>query len=462
MPPNAPSADEVRARRAGLNDSRDYESARAAQVKAEAKKADDAKKQAAEKADEGQAPERSDRSRDQAAERQRSADSQENADGDRERAEQERSDGDDAASRDEPAAPETRRAFPEEAAASGATAADDGLTHADFPRREPGQAEISEITVRPDGDSTGFGETDAGEEGPLVEAGGQDAMRTGSDRGDRADDGNEHADTPAVVAGEVVRDSPQVVGDPAAENVAAKERAGDIRADASSDEAEELRREIAGLKADNAQQRAEIDGLKSEIAEIKDRLRELDPGDEGVLMHAHSEFHGETLDLYTDGTRWRSGEALEEAQKKDPDAGRQGIADVPGVRDQGIDVIGERPDDESELPPSAEGLLEADEGESKLDRLRNKTVRNLSDAVDSSGNQADALRNILNTPPTAHAEVMARPEAGPVVDASPHAGPTVDAVTELAVVTLLVGYQVSGWTRRKVDEIRRRHDGSLG
>lgn len=226
-----------------------------------------------------------------------------------------------------------------------------------------------------------------------------------------------------MVAGEVVRDSPWEVGDPAAENVGERERAGDIRADASADETEELRQEIASLKADNAQQKAEIEGLKSEVsglkgefADIKEALRERDqeepnPDDEdGVLMHAHSEFHGEKLDLYTDGTRWRSGDALGATQQKDPEAGRQGIADVPGMRDQGIDVIGERPDDESELPVSAEGMLEADEGESKLDRLRNKTVRNLSDTVSSSGNQADVLRNILNTPPTANAEVMARPE----------------------------------------------------
>lgn len=243
-----------------------------------------------------------------------------------------------------------------------------------------------------------------------------------------------------------------------AENVAEKERAGDNWADASGDDAEVLRQEIASLKADNAQQKAEIESVKSEVSGLKNEIAEIKSG----LMHAHSEFHGEKLDLYTDGTRWRSGEALKEAEKKASEGGLQDLADVPEMRDQGNAVIGERPDDESDLPVSAEGMLEADEGESKLDRLRNKAVRNLSDTVGSSTNQADAIRNILNTPPTANAETLAKPDLGPAVDASPHASPTVDAVTQMAVVTLLVGYQVSGWARRKADEIRRRHDGSPG
>lgn len=72
MPSHAPAADEVRARRAGLTDSRQYESVRAEQVKAE-----NTKGQAAEKTDGGHAARQSDRSPDQGRPEAGADDSQE-------------------------------------------------------------------------------------------------------------------------------------------------------------------------------------------------------------------------------------------------------------------------------------------------------------------------------------------------------------------------------------------------
>jgi hypothetical protein len=72
MPSHAPAADEVRARRAGLTDSRQYESVRAEQVKAE-----NTKRQAAEKPDGGHAARQSDRSPDQGRPEAGADDSQE-------------------------------------------------------------------------------------------------------------------------------------------------------------------------------------------------------------------------------------------------------------------------------------------------------------------------------------------------------------------------------------------------
>lgn len=210
-----------------------------------------------------------------------------------------------------------------------------------------------------------------------------------------------------------------------AENAREKEQAGDNRADASGDDTGMLRQEIASLKADNAQQKAEIEsvtsevsGLKNEIAEIKETLRERDPNsgpdtppegagqkepkpdDQGTLMHAHSEFHGEKLDLYTDGTRWVSGDATRAAQGKrehKPEAPRLAISDVPRMRDQGSNVIGERPDDEADLPPEREELMEADNGKrSRMDRLRQKHgdqeyVENLHDNTQEQFNDVQKV-----------------------------------------------------------------------
>lgn len=144
------------------------------------------------------------------------------------------------------------------------------------------------------------------------------------------------------------------------------------------------------LKAQGKKLKAQQEGEGSQPP--GEGQKEHKPGDKGVITH----FHGDNLDLYTDGTRWVSGEAVRAAQRKQehkPEAPGPGISDVPGVRDLGSDVIGERPDDEADLPPEREELMEADNDKlSRMDRLRRKHgdqeyVENLHDNTQEQFNE---------------------------------------------------------------------------
>lgn len=127
------------------------------------------------------------------------------------------------------------------------------------------------------------------------------------------------------------------------------------------------------------------------------------------ILHGHAEFHGEKLDLYSDGTRWVSGDALRTAQtakEHKPEAPRPGITDIPGMRDQGRSVTGERPDDAADLPPDRKELLEADDSKlSRVDRFidRLEEEDTLSDFHDTTVEQVNAWQQVLDARPPGQA-----------------------------------------------------------
>lgn len=248
---------------------------------------------------------------------------------------------------------------------------------------------------------------------------------------------------------------------------------GDHQADRSGDDAGVLRQEIASLKADNAQQKAEIEslksevsGLKSEIAEIKEALRdpqrtsessrgsgtegqrpgdapeEHKPGDKGVITH----FHGKDLDLYTDGTRWVSGDAVKAMEARN--------------------VVGEKvdrsPGDISDLPPTGEELVETEESDvPRAQRLGRKLFREVDDVVDAAKTETDAVSMALKNPgPTNMCIEGTPPTRGPeITDASPHPTPTPGAIVEATLYTGLALFRTGQAIEHSLRRERRSDDG---
>lgn len=197
-------------------------------------------------------------------------------------------------------------------------------------------------------------------------------------------------------------------------------------------------------------------------------------GKSGIL-HGRSEFLGQKLDLYTDGTRWIGGDAVRAAQAEgararaegQPAPQSPGIADIPQMRDLGRNTVGEKearsPGDTSDLPPTGEELPEnADQDKPKMERLKNKLYREIGDVNDAAKNQAESVRDAFAHPqPTGHAGV---PVPGPAVapQEAQHGGASPDSVTQLIVVGGVMGYQTARWVQHKINELTRSHDASHG
>jgi hypothetical protein len=194
------------------------------------------------------------------------------------------------------------------------------------------------------------------------------------------------------------------------------------------------------------------------------------------LLHGHAEFHGQKIDLYTDGTRWVGGDAVRAAQAETerartdgrPAPQRHDIASIPQMRDLGRNTVGEKPDrspgDTSDLPPSGEDLVEeADKGRPRLERLKNTTYREIGDINDSASQQVETVQDLLLRPKPAGLECVAvrdTPMASPQ-DAQ-HVSPSPDSVTQLLVVGGILGYELTRWADHKIDELIRRHHASDG
>jgi hypothetical protein len=126
-------------------------------------------------------------------------------------------------------------------------------------------------------------------------------------------------------------------------------------------------------------------------------------GGRNVITHAHSEFNGKATDLYTDGTRWASGDIVTQAtQVKGHQTRPQRPTDLPSGRDQGRNVIGDKPDlspgDTSDLSPTGEHLAEMENGKhSRLDMLRRRLESEevLDDLHDAAEDQANTWQEIL-------------------------------------------------------------------
>lgn len=247
---------------------------------------------------------------------------------------------------------------------------------------------------------------------------------------------------------------------------------GDNRADTSGDDAEALRQEIASLKADNAQQKAEIEnlksevsGLKSEIAEIREALRdpqrtseschgsgmegqkpgepeEHKPGDKGVITH----FHGKDLDLYTDGTRWVSGDAVKAMEARN----------VVGEKDN------RSPGDISDLPPTGEELVKTEESDlPRPQRLGRKLFREVDDVVDAAKTETDAVSMALKNPGPTNMCIEGSPptRAPEITDASPHPTPTPGAIVEATLYTGLALFRTGQAIEHRLRRERRSDDG---
>lgn len=273
------------------------------------------------------------------------------------------------------------------------------------------------------------------------------------------------------VAPKAATNEPGRTGSTDAENVGEKEGAGDLRTDTSGDDdAEALRQEIATLKSDNAHHKAEIETLKSElselkneITEIKEALRERDsestrasagdqsfdegqeehkPGDKGVITH----FHGDNLDLYTDGTRWVSGDTVKAMEARN--------------------VVGEKedrsPGDISDLPPTGEKLVETEDSDApRPQRVGRKLFREVDDFVDAAKTETDAVSMALKNPgPTNMCIEGAPPTRGPeITDASPHPTPTPGAIVEATLYTGLALFRTGQAIQHTLRREQRSGDG---
>jgi hypothetical protein len=150
----------------------------------------------------------------------------------------------------------------------------------------------------------------------------------------------------------------------------------------------------------------------------------------GGIAHVHAEFHGTQTDLYTDGTRWVTGDAVRDAQAKaakkqadgQPEPRHHGIADIPQMRDLGSNTVGEKeaqsPGDTSDLPPTGEELLESDDKPlPRVERVRGMIDREFGDFSDSVVNTSVAAQEVSELPPPGAGleACLAVPPSGPEI-----------------------------------------------
>ena len=179
--------------------------------------------------------------------------------------------------------------------------------------------------------------------------------------------------------------------------------------------------------------------------------REPRPGDQGVITH----FHGPTVDLYTDGKNWASGDVVRarEAERQR----QQARPDLPSMRDHGRDVIGDKPDNASDLPPDRRELMESgDSKRSRADRLRQRLGDKefFSDTRDTVNDQTNMMQRLLDArQPQGHPMQVQRdtPHAGPVQHGQPSAG-------NIAVTGLVCGIMLDRSVRYVHDKLTRKKE----
>jgi hypothetical protein len=145
-----------------------------------------------------------------------------------------------------------------------------------------------------------------------------------------------------------------------------------------------------------------------------------------VITHYHADFNGHRTDLYTDGTRWASGDPSREHAT----AGR-----------------GELPDDS----PTGEDLVDsAGEEGSLAERVRREAYEEGEDLVDVLDHGANRLSDIFAPPPTSSYE--AHPVGGPYFSAQQHNGMDVGTgATALFALGLAVD-RVAKWTMQHFEK----------
>jgi hypothetical protein len=150
------------------------------------------------------------------------------------------------------------------------------------------------------------------------------------------------------------------------------------------------------------------------------------PDAQPVIAHYHADFKGHRTDLYTDGTRWASGDPAREHAT----AGR-----------------GELPDDS----PTGEDLVDrAGEEGSVAERLRRELYGEGDDVVDVIEHGANRGYDFFAPPPTSSYE--AHPAAGPYFSAQQHNGMDVGTgATALFALGLAVD-RAAKWTMQHFEK----------
>jgi hypothetical protein len=118
---------------------------------------------------------------------------------------------------------------------------------------------------------------------------------------------------------------------------------------------------------------------------------------ESKVTHFHSEFKGETLDLYTDGTRWAT---LDRPRRED-------MTEI-------------KPDATDPLPTGEELVEGAGEGDSRLEKLRRELYREGDDALDAADKGAAFAHDLFSPSPTGSIEGM--PANHPYISEASHSG----------------------------------------
>lgn len=178
------------------------------------------------------------------------------------------------------------------------------------------------------------------------------------------------------------------------------------------------------------------------------------PGDHGVLTHAHSEFKGEKLDLYTDGTRWASADATRnEHQRGKQETHPERPEDLHHGWDQGRNIVGEKPGrspgDASDLPPAGQELLDTHGDKPRKSEARRQLWDDGDDMVDVVQNNVDDVHDIFTPPPTGSYTQNPMPAPGPHFSGQPQTGADIGT----AAATLLV----LGLAAERGSDLLRKH-----
>jgi hypothetical protein len=181
----------------------------------------------------------------------------------------------------------------------------------------------------------------------------------------------------------------------------------------------------------------------------------------GVITHMHSEVRGQKLDFYTDGTHWVSGDAVRAAQaeaERKPGMQRHDITGIPAMREQGRNIVGEKPDrspgDTTDLPPTGEQLLEPDDGElPRPERLGRAIDRGFDDIKDSAINLATTMQELWDMPGTGGRAASVAISKGPEVSPVPYQSPDVGSIAELGVVAGVLAWHAYHRTRDAASEL---------
>jgi hypothetical protein len=176
----------------------------------------------------------------------------------------------------------------------------------------------------------------------------------------------------------------------------------------------------------NAARHAEPPVRDTHPGEGKPPASEHRPDDRPAITHYHADFKGHRTDLYTDGTRWASGDH---------------------AREQATAGRGELPDDS----PTGQDLVDrADEEGSPAERLRRALYDEGEDISDVIEHGANRGYDLFAPPPTSSYE--AHPVAGPYFSAQHHNGMDVGTgATALFALGLAVD-RMATWTMRHFEK----------